>query len=50
MLLQYSPLAELIENFWLKPQRRRAASWVEHGDINTVMLATSLLPDGFLQV
>ncbi len=50
MLLQYSPLIELIENFWLEPDRRRAASWIEHGDINMVMLATSLLPDGFLQV
>ena len=36
--------------FWLEQQRRRAASWIEHGDINMVLLATSLLPDGFLQV
>jgi len=50
MLLQYSPLTELIENFWFEPQRRQAASWIEHGDINMVMLATSLLPEGFLQV
>ena len=50
MLLQYSPLTELIENFWLEPKHRRAVSWIEHSDINMVMLASSLLPEGFLQV
>ena len=50
MLLQYIPLTDLIENFWLEPEHRRTASWTEHRDINMVMLATSLLPDGFLRV
>jgi hypothetical protein len=49
-LVQYIPLIELIESFWLEPAHRRTASWTEHGDINMVMLATSLLPDGFLHL
>jgi hypothetical protein len=35
--------------FWLYPESRVVQSWVEHHDINDVMLATSLAPDGFLQ-
>jgi hypothetical protein len=41
-------LADMIENFWLKPESAAAASWREHDDINSVMLATSLVPVGFL--
>ena len=37
-----------IETFWLEPSHRRADTWLEHEDINDVMLATSLEPDGFL--
>jgi hypothetical protein len=47
-LWRYAPLREEIEWFWLRPQIHRAASWVAHEDINEVMLATSLAPDGFL--
>jgi hypothetical protein len=43
-------LADVIENFWLKPESAVAASWREHDDINTVMLATSLVPEGFLNL
>ena len=32
----------------MEPENRRAPSWVEHQDINDVMLATSLEPAGFL--
>src|SRR2546423_988463 len=42
------PLRATLEKFWLDPSHQRAASWQEHIDINTVMLATSLVPDGFL--
>jgi hypothetical protein len=38
-------LAEQIEVFWLNPAHRRASTWVDHSDINTVMLATSLASD-----
>ncbi|NOX80675.1 MAG: hypothetical protein GXP57_06250 [Deltaproteobacteria bacterium] len=50
MLLQYSPIIGLIEDFWLDPGQRSAASWRDHREINMVMLATSLLPDGFLSL
>jgi hypothetical protein len=42
-------LGEAIEKFWLKPQNRMAKTWTEHQDINSVMLATSLFPDGYLK-
>ena len=48
MLMQYLPLIEAIEHFWLEPSNRDAKSWTDHADINMVMLATSLAPDGFL--
>ena len=47
-LMQYSSLREHIENFWREPEHQHTASWTEHRDINEVMLATSLAPDGFL--
>jgi len=37
-----------IRNFWLEPRNQLSPSWREHLDINAVMLATSLLPDGYL--
>ncbi len=46
--LARSPLRAHIESFWLTPAHRRASSWLEHADINDVMLATSLAPEGFL--
>lgn len=49
-LLRYAPLVELIEDFWLEDAHRDADSWTEHRDINMVMLATSLAPDGFLAI
>jgi hypothetical protein len=47
-LMQYAPLGERIEDFWLESKNRKAGSWTAHRDINGVMLATSLAPDGFL--
>jgi hypothetical protein len=41
---------EEIESFWLAPAHQRARSWQEHLDINEVMLATALAPDGYLGV
>ena len=34
--------------FWLENANREAESWRAHRDINMVMLATSLAPDGYL--
>ena len=47
-LMRYSHLSAVIEKFWLERKNREASSWTEHRDINMVMLATSLAPDGYL--
>jgi hypothetical protein len=44
----YVPLRGEIESFWLSGEHRRAPTWHMNEDINDVMLATSLAPDGFL--
>lgn len=47
-LLHYVPLIQEIEGFWLEPTNRQTDNWTDHIDINMVMLATSLYPDGYL--
>ena len=47
-LLRYVPLRETIEAFWLQQVNQESESWKNHLDINMVMLATSLAPDGYL--
>ncbi len=47
-LLRHAPLRDRIESFWLDPGHQASGGWREHEDINAVMLATSLLPDGYL--
>jgi len=49
-LSRYAGLREIIEKFWLEETNREADSWIAHHDINRVMLATSLAPDGFLEI
>ena len=49
-LMEYVPLREKIEQFWLDDKNREAFTWTEHREINMVMLATSLAPDGFLGI
>ena len=49
-LMRYIPLGEIIEKFWFERTNREASSWTEHRDINMVMLATSLAPDGYLKL
>jgi hypothetical protein len=49
-LRRHAPLAAEIEAFWRLEAHRRQATWTEHRDINDVMLATSLVPDGFLHL
>jgi hypothetical protein len=41
---------EFIESFWLESSNQSIRTWKEHADINNVMLATSLAPDGYLQL
>lgn len=47
-LMEYVRLSELINAFWVERNNRESGSWAEHRDINMVMLATSLSPDGYL--
>jgi hypothetical protein len=47
-LAPYVALGSEIKSFWLDPEHREARTWSEHRDINEVMLATSLVPAGFL--
>lgn len=49
-LMQYAPLGDAIEEFWLEGGNRESGTWMEHRNINMVMLATSLAPDGYLSV
>ncbi len=49
-LERHVPLSETIERFWLEPRRRKSRTWTEHRDINSVMLATSLAPGGYLEL
>ena len=49
-LMRYLPLSGGIEKFWLDPASRENETWRAHREINMVMLATSLAPDGYLVV
>lgn len=49
-LMQYAHLREHIKNFWIHPEHQQGSGWSEHRDINEVMLATSLIPDGCLDL
>jgi len=47
-LCTFIPLAEQIERFWTMPEHRANRNWLDHHDINDVMLATSLMPESYL--
>ena len=47
-LMEYLPLGEMIEMFWLDPRNSGTDIFREHRNINMVMLATSLASDGYL--
>jgi hypothetical protein len=49
-LMRYLPLRETILTFWRNPEHQLTASWIEHQDINAVMLATALAPAGVLDL
>jgi hypothetical protein len=44
------PLADAIEADWREPASQRTPNWLAHEDINAVMLATALLPAGYLDL
>jgi hypothetical protein len=44
----YQSMGAAIRSFWLSSWNRDTPTWFEHRDINEVMLATSLVPEGFL--
>jgi hypothetical protein len=46
----YQALGEAVTSFWRDEGNRKAGSWTEHREINMVMLATSLIPEGFLGI
>ena len=47
-LSHFHRIFAFIESFWLQPEHRSVDSWLQHVDINNVMLATSMAPDGYL--
>ena len=47
-LMGYLPLRKTIEQFSMDYKNRQAGAWIEHHEINMVMLATCLAPDEFL--
>jgi hypothetical protein len=49
-LNRYAGLSEEINAFWLEDKNRESAAWSEHRNINMVMLATSLAPEGYLSL
>jgi hypothetical protein len=48
-LRRHATFGEAIEAFWRDAANRRSPTWSEHRDINEVMLATRLAPEGFLE-
>ena len=47
-LVRFARLRDAIESFWLDEGHRSSRAYRAHEDINDVMLATCLAPDGFL--
>ena len=49
-LLRFVSIGEMIEEFWLEETHRQSDTWMDHRDINMVMLATTLAPDTYLTI
>ena len=47
-LQRQASLRDELECFWGNPENQRARTWSGHRDIDEVMLAMSLAPEGFL--
>jgi hypothetical protein len=48
VLVPHVALRAAIVSFWLDAEHQQSRAWSEHRDINEAMLATSLIPEGFL--
>jgi hypothetical protein len=48
--MEFVPLRKEIEQFWMDDENREGSTWIEHQEINMVMLATSLAPGRFLTI
>ena len=46
----FKQLHDVIEQFWLNPIHQNTDNWRQHADINKVMLATTLAPEGYLKL
>jgi len=46
-LMEFMPLRETIEQFWMAGKNREVSTWTLHREINMVMLATAWLPAYF---
>jgi hypothetical protein len=49
-LARHAALGAALGACWSEPAHRRAPAWIEHRDINDVMLATWLAPSGYLDL
>jgi hypothetical protein len=49
-VMRLAPMRSKVELFWSREKSRATALWHEHVDINEVMLATSLAPDGYIRI
>jgi hypothetical protein len=49
-LHRFFPLADAIEQFWMRGENQASELWTGHREINMTMLATSLVPEGFLGI
>ncbi len=49
-LARFNPVYEYIKDYWLLEENRSVKTWLEHSDINNVMLATCLAPDSYLTI
>jgi hypothetical protein len=47
-IAEHTHLARELDAFWSEPHHRETYVWRDHAEINGVMLATSLVPDGYL--
>jgi hypothetical protein len=48
-LRPFVPMSSMIRSFWSDPERQSGNTWKEHRAIDEVMLATALVPDGYLE-
>jgi len=49
-LAAFRHVHDFIEDFWQRPVHQATENWRHHADINNVMLATTLAPDGYLRL